>query len=236
MFKIFILFIALFSSPIWAKDITATSWVVTDYKGKIIDGENWDEVRPIASVSKLVTVMTVIDASQNLNEKIGQYTRADLINLAIVHSDNTAAVKLCEAYPGGIHACVQAMNEKMRRIGLTHSHFHEPTGLSVFNVSTADELVTIVMEASHYPLIVEASRMGKVDIQRRKHVVSFNNTNPITRKRDDVIISKTGWIRASGGCLVMMLDTDAGKRILVVLNSKTIRTRIPDAEYILSNY
>jgi D-alanyl-D-alanine endopeptidase (penicillin-binding protein 7) len=104
------------------------------------------------------------------------------------------------------------------------------------NVSTADELVSIVLEASRYPLIVEASRMGRVEIKRRKKIIAFNNTNPITRKRDDIIISKTGWIRASGGCLVMMVDTDLGKRVLVVLNSKTIRTRIPDAEYLLSKY
>jgi D-alanyl-D-alanine carboxypeptidase len=78
--------------------------------------------------------------------------------------------------------------------------------------------------------------MGKVEIKRRKRIVAFNNTNPITRKRDDIIVSKTGYIRASGGCLVMMVDTDLGKRILVILNSKTIRTRIPDAEYLLSTY
>lgn len=236
MFKIFIFLLALLSGVANAKDITATSWVITDYKGKIIDGENWDEVRPIASVSKLITVMTILDAQQDPNEKIGQYTRAELINLSIVHSDNTATVQLCQHYPGGMHSCILAMNNKVRKMGLEHTKFVEPTGLSVFNVSTADELVTIVLEASNYKEIVDASRMGKVEIQRRKKVLAFNNTNPITRKRDDVIVSKTGWIRASGGCLVMLVDTDAGRRVLVVLNSKTIRTRIPDAEYILAKY
>lgn len=236
LIKHLILSLALLSNLATAQDFTATSWVIADYKGKIIDGENWDEVRPIASISKLMAVMTVIDAGQDLEERIGPHTRLELIYLSIVHSDNQATVRLCEHYPGGKSACVRAMNDKARKFGLEHTRFAEPTGLSVFNVSTADELVTIVLEASRYPLIVEASRMGKVEIKRRKRVTAFNNTNPITRKRDDVIVSKTGYIRASGGCLVMMVDTDLGKRILVILNSKSTRTRIPDAEYLLAKY
>jgi D-alanyl-D-alanine endopeptidase (penicillin-binding protein 7) len=236
MFKNLLFSLLLLSSTAMAHNFTATNWVITDYKGKIIDGSGWDEVRPIASISKLMVVMTVIDANQDLEEHIGQHTRQELINLAIVHSDNQATMKLCENYPGGLSNCVRAMNLKAHKIGLEKTKFAEPTGLSVFNVSTADELVTIVLEASRYRQIVDASRMGKVEIKRRKKIITFNNTNPITRKRDDIIVSKTGYIRASGGCLVMMVDTDLGKRILVILNSKTIRTRIPDAEYLLSTY
>lgn len=233
MFKIIILLFALFLNTAVAKDITATSWLIADYKGKIIDGENYNEVRPIASVTKLMTVMAVLDAGQSLNERVKTYTRGELINLTITHSDNKAAVMLCDAYPGGKLECVKAMNRKAHILGLTHTQYHEPTGLSVFNVSTADELVDIVLEASKYPEIVQASK-GQSTVQQRKRLVPVNNTNPITRKRDDIIVSKTGWIRASGGCLVMLVDTDEGRRVVVVLNSKTIKTRIPDAEYILS--
>jgi D-alanyl-D-alanine endopeptidase (penicillin-binding protein 7) len=235
MFKLITLIFALFINTAIAKDITATSWLVTDYKGKIIDGENYQEVRPIASVTKLMTAMVVLDASQSLDERIGNYTRRDLVHLMITHSDNKAANTLCEKYPGGKIDCVRAMNHKAHMLGLSHTQYHEPTGLSVFNVSTADELVDIVLEASKYSEIVTASK-GQGTIQNKKRIVSFNNTNPITRKRDDVIVSKTGWIRASGGCLVMLVDTEEGQRVVVVLNSKTIKTRIPDAEYILSKY
>ena len=86
-----------------------------------------------------------------------------------------------------------------------------------------------------YPEIVAASK-STTTVQNKKRLVSFNNTNPITRKRDDIVVSKTGWIRASGGCLVMLVDTDQGRRVVVVLNSKTIRTRVPDAEYLLATY
>jgi D-alanyl-D-alanine endopeptidase (penicillin-binding protein 7) len=215
--------------------ITASSWLVTDYKGKIIDGENYREVRPIASVTKLMTVMVILDAGQNQDEKIKNYTRRELINLTITHSDNKAATLLCEQYPGGKTACIKAMNYKAYRLGLDNTKYHDPTGLSIFNVSTAEELVDIVLEASKYPEIVEASK-GHTTVQQRKRLVPVNNTNPITRKRDDIIVSKTGWIRASGGCLVMLVDTDNGQRVVVVLNSKTIRTRIPDAEYLLATY
>jgi D-alanyl-D-alanine endopeptidase (penicillin-binding protein 7) len=235
MFRIITLIIALFLNTAMAKDITATSWLVADYKGKIIDGENYHEVRPIASITKLMTAMVVLDAGQNLDEHIGQYTRRELIDLMITHSDNRAANTLCEKYQGGKINCIRAMNHKAYVLGLSHTQYHDPTGLSVFNVSTADELIDIVLESAKYPEIVAASR-GQGRIQHRNRIVSFNNTNPITRKRDDIIISKTGWINASGGCLVMLVDTELGRRIVVVLNSKTIKTRIPDAEYLLSTY
>ena len=235
MFKIIILLFALFLNTAVAKDITATSWLVADYKGKIIDGENFQEIRPIASVTKLMTAMVVLDVGQSLDEKIGTYTRRDLVHLMITHSDNRAATILCEKYPGGKLACVRAMNHKARMLGHSNTKYTDPTGLSVFNVSTADELVDIVLEAAEYPEIVAASK-STTTVQNKKRLVSVNNTNPITRKRDDIIVSKTGWIRASGGCLVMLVDTDLGQRVVVVLNSKTIKTRIPDAEYILSKY
>jgi D-alanyl-D-alanine endopeptidase (penicillin-binding protein 7) len=235
MFKVIILIFALFVNTATAKDITATSWLVADYKGKIIDGENYQEIRPIASVTKLMTAMVVLDVGQSLDEKIGIYTRRDLVQLMITHSDNKAANTLCEKYPGGKLDCVRAMNHKAHMLGLRNTQYHEPTGLSVFNVSTATDLIDIVLEASKYPEIVAASK-STTTVQNKKRSVSVNNTNPITRKRNDIIVSKTGWIRASGGCLVMLVDTDVGRRIIIVLNSKTIKTRIPDAEYLLARY
>jgi serine-type D-Ala-D-Ala endopeptidase (penicillin-binding protein 7) len=235
MLKIILLSLGLLVSAANAKDITATSWIVADYKGKIIDGENYREIRPVASVTKLMTAMVVLDANQDLDQKIKFYTRRELIGLAITYSDNRAANMLCESYPGGKYECVKAMNRKAKLLGLDHTQYHEPTGLSAMNVSTAEELIDIVLEASKYPEIVAASK-STTTVQDKKRVLSFNNTNPITRKRDDIIVSKTGWIRASGGCLVMLVDTDLGKRVIVVLNSKTIKTRIPDAEYLLATY
>ena len=216
--------------------ITATSWAVADGAGNIIQSENIQQQRSIASITKLMTVMVVLDANQDLEETITPYTRKELIQLALVKSDNKAAQVLCEQYPGGKDSCVRAMNNKARELGLPNTHYVEATGLSVFNVSTGEELIKLVIAASQYPVIVESSKTSQVKIKIKKKWFVFNNTNPIIGKRHDFIVSKTGYIRASGGCIVMMLDTDIGRRIVVVLGSKNTHTRIPEAEFIAKNH
>ena len=212
--------------------ITATSWLVADESGKVIQSENIEQQRPIASITKLMTAMIVLDAHQNLNEKIGTYTRKELLQLALVKSDNRAAEELCNNYIGGRIHCIRAMNAKSQQLGLSETRFIEPTGLSIMNVSTAKDLVTLVKTAQGYSEIVEASKTSQVKIKLRKKWLVFHNTNPIIGKRHNFIVSKTGYIRASGGCIVMMLDTDIGRRIVVVLGSKNTHTRIPEAEFI----
>lgn len=224
-----ILSMAVFSSE--AK-ITAQSWLVADGDGRIIQSENTKQVRSIASITKLMTAMVVLDAKQDLDEKIGLYTRKELIQLALVHSDNRAAKTLCEFYTQGYTKCIHMMNRKAYALGLSETKFSDSTGLGVFNVSTAEELVTLVREAQNYPLIVESSKMSQVKIKVKKKWLIFNNTNPIIGKRHEFIVSKTGYINAAGGCIVMMLDTDVGRRIVVVLGSKSTKTRIPEAEFL----
>jgi D-alanyl-D-alanine endopeptidase (penicillin-binding protein 7) len=220
------------SADIKPVPITASSWLVADEYGRIIQSENIEQQRSIASITKLMTVMVVLDARQDLLEIIKPYTRSELIQLAMIKSDNHAAQLLCNNYPGGKEECVRAMNIKARQLGLTKTKFIEPTGLSVMNVSTAKELVKMVLAAQHYPAIVDASKTSQVKIKLKKKWFIFNNTNPIIGKRHGFIVSKTGYIRASGGCIVMMLDTDIGRRIVVVLGSKNTHTRIPEAEFI----
>jgi len=221
----------LVSTNVLAINITASSWVLANANGKIIQGANTSEVRSIASISKLITVMTVLDANQDMNQKIGNFTRKELIELALVKSDNQAAIALCNNYPQGRSECVNAMNDKIRGMGLTRTFLNEPTGLSIMNVSTAEELITIVIEAQKYPAIVSASNTRNDKIKIKKKWYNFNNTNPIVSSYN-FLVSKTGYIRASGGCIVMMLDTTFGRRIVVLLNSKNTKTRIPEAEYI----
>jgi D-alanyl-D-alanine endopeptidase (penicillin-binding protein 7) len=213
--------------------VTATSWLVADETGKIIRSQNIEEVRSIASISKLMTVMVVMDAKQDLDEQIGKHTRRDHIQLALVKSDNASAALLCDKYPGGKDACVQAMNFKAHTLFMPNTHFVEATGLSVFNVSTANELVNLVQEAAKYPIIVEAGHTSTAKIRVKKKWFVFHNTNPLIGYKQNVVVSKTGYIRASGGCLVMMTESEVGRRILVLLGSKNTRTRIPEAEIIL---
>lgn len=222
----------LLSNSVLALNVTAKSWLVADSKGNIIEGENVSQQRSIASITKLVTAMVVLDAHQDLDEYIKPYTRGEMIQLALVKSDNQASLDLCKHYPGGSAQCIRAMNHKMESLGLTKTHFVESSGLSVMNVSTAKELVTVVLEAAKYPEIVLAARTSEVKIKIRKKWFVFRNTNPIIGKRHDFVVSKTGFINASGGCIVLMIDTDIGSRIVVVLGSKNTHTRIPEAEFI----
>lgn len=235
MKKVLLLLLTLYSLTTFAKDVTATSWLVADEMGRPLRSSNIEEVRSIASISKLMTVMIVMDANQDLTEKIGKYTREEYIKLALIKSDNNSAQVLCEKYPGGKDECVKAMNAKARSLYMPNTKFVEPTGLSVFNVSTATELVHLVLAASTYNIIVEAGHTSTARVKAKKKWFVFHNTNPLIGYKQNIVVSKTGYIRAAGGCLVMMLDTEVGRRIVVLLGSKNTHTRIPEAEIILQN-
>ena len=217
---------------------TAKSWLVADKNGKVIDGNNTLEVRSIASITKLMTVMVILDAKQDLNEVLlpRRLTRRELIGLAIVHSDNSAAKLLCDNYPGGYRDCIQAMNLKAVELGMPESKFIEPTGLSIFNVSTAQDLVKLVLAASKYPIINEDSNKDVIRIPvNRKKSAQFRNTNSLVGHYD-FKVSKTGWINKSGGCIVMMIDANNKEKIIILLGSKNTHTRIPEAKMIALTY
>ena len=229
-----ILSLLLFASNAFAVNITAQSWLETDDQGNLIEGYNITEVRSIASITKLMTVMAVIDNNQNMQQKLGKYTREQHIQLALVKSDNNSAKVLCDNFPDGRFECIRYMNEKANYLGMLRTKFVEPTGLSPMNISTALDLLKLVFESSHYSEITQASRTAVLTIKTGKQSQSFNNTNPIVGKRHSFIVSKTGTTNAAGGCIVMMLDTDVGRRIVIVLGSKNGKVRIPEAEFIVS--
>lgn len=212
--------------------ITAKSWLVADEKGTVIDSVNINQPRSVASITKLLTVMVILDANQNLKQKIKPHSRQQLIDLALIRSNNIASNKLCQNYPGGTSSCVRAMNAKAAALGMHHSKFVDPTGLGAGNVSTASDLIKLVRAAETYPKIVVASNTSTLKIKYKKKYRTYKNTNPIIAKGYKFHVSKTGWITASGGCIVMMLDTVLGKRIVILLGSKNTGTRISEAELI----
>jgi D-alanyl-D-alanine endopeptidase (penicillin-binding protein 7) len=223
--------------------LTAQSWLVADGSGKILDGNHTKDIRSIASITKLMTVMVVLDAQQNLDEIIStklygkKLSRRELISLAIIKSDNQAATILCQNYPSGSFACIQAMNEKAKSLEMNDTKYLEPTGLSVFNVSTAEDLVKLVIAASKYQIINEDSNKDSMKMAiNKKKTAFFNNTNKLVGHGYEFIVSKTGWITKSGGCIVMMLTTERGIRTVVLLGSKNTQTRIPEAKMIALAY
>jgi len=244
MLKIFIL-LCLFTTTVNAQvvPITAQSWLVADSNGKILDGNKTTDVRSIASITKLMTVMVVLDAEQNLDEIIStklynkKLSRRQLISLAIIKSDNQAATILCQKYTTGLSGCIHAMNNKAKSLEMHDTKYLEPTGLSVFNVSTAEDLVKLVIAASKYPIINEDSNKESIKMSvGKKKTAHFGNTNRLVGKDYEFIVSKTGWINKSGGCIVMMLTTERGVRTVVLLGSKNTKTRIPEAKMIALAY
>jgi D-alanyl-D-alanine endopeptidase (penicillin-binding protein 7) len=238
MIKKIIAILLLATSSAYANtSLTAQSWLVADSEGNIIKGSNTTEVRSIASITKLMTAMVVLDSGQSLTEIIPkklynkQLTRKTLISLAIVKSDNNAAKMLCDYYPGGYKSCVEAMNAKAVSLQMNDSVFTDPTGRYHTNVSTAQDLIKLVLAASTYPIIVHTSNMDAVrwPVSKKKNA-EFRNTNSLVGNDHRFLVSKTGFIKKAGGCIVMMLDTANGVRTVVLLGSKNTKTRIPEAK------
>jgi D-alanyl-D-alanine endopeptidase (penicillin-binding protein 7) len=238
-------------TPASTNDLTAKSWLVTDSEGNLIAGENVHAVRSIASVTKLMTVLTVLDrhaeldrpldlTMRNYNKKTRKakrsaydnLTRRQLIDLAMIRSDNNAARLLCETYPEGYKKCIDDMNAKAHSLGMLYSVFYDPTGLDDRNNSTAADLVKLARSAVNYPEVVNASQQSQIKVKIKRHWFAGNNTNPLIGNTHDIKVSKTGWTTRAGGCILMLMDTDKGRRIVVVLGSKSIKTRIPEAEFI----
>ena len=214
--------------------ISAKSWVVADVNGKIIKGANTNDLRSIASITKLMTAMVVLDANQNLDEKINDISRRQHLRLALIRSNNDSSDLLCEHYPGGYQACVDAMNAKARSLKMRDTSFVDASGLDDDNVSTSSSLIKLVLAAQTYPLIVKSSQTPKMRIKLDEGYYSYKNTNPLVSKK--FIVSKTGYIRAAGGCIALLMDTNKGKRVVVILGSKNTHTRIPEVKYLVRNF
>jgi D-alanyl-D-alanine carboxypeptidase len=232
-----LLILLFFTTPCYADVITAKSWVVTDGESNELASSNADKIRPIASITKLITVMTLIDSNADLikpivTKEFGIISRQSLISMAMVRSNNQAANLLCTTYPYGYKQCIKDMNAKVKSLGMNNTKLIEPTGLSAKNVSTANDLVKLAIAARNYQEVVIASQHSNIEINIRNKWIIFKNTNPLIGHNHDIIVSKTGWHRPAGGCLVMYLNTEKGPRVVVVLGSVSPKTRIPEAEFI----
>lgn len=212
------------------------------------------EVAPIASITKLMTAMVVLDAMLPLDEEVSveatdldrlkgtrsrlqvgmTFTRNELLKLALMASENRAASALARSYPGGKAAIVAAMNAKASELGMQDTRFLDPTGLNRGNVSTAQDLVKMVSAARNYALIhrYTTSASHSVDGWGGREL-RFNNTNPLVRNVSwDIGLSKTGYISEAGLCLVMEAKINQRPVIIVLLNSWGKRTRVGDANRI----
>jgi D-alanyl-D-alanine endopeptidase (penicillin-binding protein 7) len=224
---------------------------VQDLNSKTVLFSRNDEVaRPIASITKLMTALVVVDAKQPLDEMlqitqadvdvvkfsrsrlaVGQrLSRGDMLHLALMSSENRAANALGRHYPGGMPAFVAAMNNKARELGMTNSRFVEPTGLSSANVATPRDLVKLMQASASRPSIRYYTTNQQHEISARGHATLFRNTNMlVTNPNWDIRVSKTGFINEAGQCLVMVARINNRDTAIVLLNADGKGTRIGDA-------
>ncbi len=237
-------------------NLASVSAAVVDLKtGKTLLNKNNDIVMPLASITKLMTAMVVLDAKLSLKEKIrfskedkqninnyysriridSELSRGDVMRIALMSSENLAAAALGRNYPGGMEAFVKAMNKKARSLGMKHSHFVDSSGLSENNVTTAADLAKMVAAAYKYKKIREytTTKTFTARFRRPRYVLGYTNTNVLVRAgKKDVLLSKTGYLDESGRCLVMVRQIGRKKVVMVLLDSFGKRSPIGDANRI----
>jgi len=232
---------------------SAAALIVDANTGDVIFERDAKLVTPVASITKLMTALVVLDGKQPLDEVIkitaadrwkgkgafshlpngAKLTRGDLLRLALMASENLAARTLGRNYPGGLTAFVRTMNMKAKVLGMTQTHFDDPSGLSSLNVSTARDLVKLVNAASRNPQIKEYSTLATHEVRAGKSVRLYRNTNLLVGKPDwDIVVQKTGFTNDAGQCLVMEAMIAERPVVMVFLNSFGKLTRTADARRI----
>lgn len=217
----------------------------------VLYDQNSDEARPIASISKLMTALVVAEAGLPMDETLtitdadvdrlrhsrsrlqvgSQLSRADMLHLALMSSENRAAHALGRHYPGGMPAFVRAMNDKARALGMRNTRFVEPTGLSELNVSTPRDLVKLLRATAQEPLIQRYSTDESHQVTTNKgRTLKYNNTNRLVKNDNwNIRLSKTGFINEAGQCLVMVARIGGRDLAIVLLNASGSYSRIGDA-------
>lgn len=234
-------------------EIASGSAMIVDLNtNQVLYSSHPDLVRPIASITKLMTAMVVLDARLPLDQKLAvdisqtpemkgiysrvrlnsEISRRDMLLLALMSSENRAAASLAHHYPGGYNAFIRAMNAKAKALGMTHTRFVEPTGLSVENVSTARDLTRLLVASKQYPLLGQLStaREEMATFSKPAYTLPFRNTNQLVyRDGWNIQLTKTGFTNAAGHCLVMRTLINNRPVALVVMDAFGKYTHFADA-------
>jgi len=245
-----ILLMSLASAAIAVPLGSQSALVVEDGTGKVLLEKNANVVVPIASLTKLMTAMVVLDSKPDMEELINidkndvdllkhstsrvpvgaAIRRADVLQLALMSSDNRAAAALGRTYPGGQAAFGRAVNAKIRALGMSHTVIEEPTGLSPNNRSTAADLIKMATAAAKYPDISRITTDAKDTININGRRVEYHNTNRLVGAKGwDIGLSKTGYTEEAGRCLIMRIKSAGRNATLVLLNARASSARVMDA-------
>ena len=232
---------------------SSVALVLDQDTNEVLFSKNSQAVLPIASITKLMTAMVVLDRGLDLEDRVvissqdmdqlkntqsrlrpgAVLTRNELLLLALMASENRAAAALARTYPGGIEAFVAAMNEKALSLGMLNSRFEDSTGLTAANVSTAPDLARMVQAAHEYPVIRQYSTQDKAQVSVFGQWLQYFNTNGLVRGHTwDIGLSKTGYISEAGRCLVMRVRLASKDLVVILLDSWGKNSRIGDAQRI----
>jgi D-alanyl-D-alanine endopeptidase (penicillin-binding protein 7) len=233
-------------------DVRSHAYFILDESDSaVLAARNERTAVPIASITKLMTALVVLEAGQSLDQAVTinaedvrgtagngsrlaagyRLSRQDLLHLALMSSENRAAYALCRSYPGGLRACVQAMNKKAVALGMHSAHFVEPTGLSSANVASPVDLAKLVLAAAENHAIRDYSTSASHTVSVNRRPLEFRNTNLLVANPAwQVDVQKTGYISKAGRCLVMQAVIDGRPVVMVLLNSNGKYTRIADAK------
>jgi D-alanyl-D-alanine endopeptidase (penicillin-binding protein 7) len=240
--------------PLGQPDLRSHAFYILDESDSSVLAARHERVPvPIASITKLMTALVVLEAGQALDEMLtitsddvrgtaGQgsrltpgaiLSRGDLLHLALMSSENRAAHALCRNYPDGMPACVSAMNDKAAALGMTTARFVEPTGLSSRNVASPEDLAKLVLAAGADPTVRDYSTDAGHTVSVNGQRLEYRNTNLLVQNPTwHVNVQKTGYISEAGRCLVMQAVIDGRQVVIVLLNSWGKLTRIADAKRI----
>ncbi|MCX9104955.1 D-alanyl-D-alanine endopeptidase [Aeromonas veronii] len=235
-------------------NLSSAAFVVANHRtGEVISERNGNRVMPIASLTKLMTALVVLDANLRLNEMLtvtnadidrikgtgsrlaigSRLSRAEMLHIALMSSENRAASALARHYPGGQRAFVEAMNAKARMLGMWNTRYADSTGLNPRNVSTAQDLAKLAAAAASYPLIRQYSTDEQSYVHTNKSQLHYLNSNRLIREGQwEFTLSKTGYIREAGRCLVLGTKVNREPVIMVLLNAETTNDRVADAKRI----
>lgn len=235
-------------------DLASNVALVLDQStSEVLLEKNANVTLPIASITKLMTAMVVVESHQDMDEilqvtdddvdrikhsssrlRVGsRLSRANMLHIALMSSENRAASALGRNYPGGVRAFVVAMNEKARELGMTGTHYVDPTGLSSDNVATARDLAKLVMAALHYPVLRQYSTDTQYVVEPSGRSLHYANSNRLVANADwDIGIQKTGYITEAGHCLVMQANINERPIVMIFLDSKGKYSRLGDARRI----
>ena len=215
--------------------------------GQIIKGQNIEQVRALASITKLMTAVVALDHSTNMDKMLSlsklthsklphrEYTRGELFHAMLIRSDNGAAETIAADYPGGREKFITDMNIRAMMMGLKNTHFNDPTGLNNGNVSTAEDVSHLVVGAAFYPMIRDISTKKEstilIQVKRKDRPVVLSNTNRVLlREFDSILLSKTGFTNPAGFCVAILIEhpvkNEMHRQVIVVMGAKNTAQRV----------